>query len=104
MQQLAGINEIKVVNPAIEQMFMDFIDRNYKEFRRLDDSEVEEYDINGFEEPAEDILKYLNSKPNGRFDHRGITIYWSDLYHTLAVENMDAEPDDLDWDYEPNYA
>jgi hypothetical protein len=89
-----SINEYKVINPAIEQMLIDFIDQNYTEFRRLDDSEIAEYDINGFEEPAEDILKYLNSRPNGRFDHRGICIYWSDLYNTLSVENMDAEPDE----------
>jgi hypothetical protein len=99
-----SINEIKIKNPAIEQMLMDFIDNNYKDFRNLDQSEVAEYDIDGFEEPADIIISYLKSLPFERLDYRGMAIYWSDLYHALCVENMNAEPDDLDWDYEPDYA
>jgi hypothetical protein len=99
-----SINEIRVSNPAVEQTLMDFIDDNYKEFRNLDQSEVAEYDINGFEEPANDIISYLKSLPFERLDYREMAIYWSDNYHVLCVENMSAEPDDLDWDYEPDYA
>ena len=104
IEDLESINEIRVSNPAVEQMLMDFIDDNYKEFRNLDQSEVAEYDINGFEEPANDIINYLKSLPFERLDYRGMIIYWSDNYHALCVENMSAEPDDLDWDYEPDYA
>jgi hypothetical protein len=99
-----SINEIRVSNPTVEQTLMDFIDDNYKEFRNLDQSEVAEYDINGFEEPANDIISYLKSLPFERLDYREMIIYWSDNYHALCVENMGAEPDDLDWNYEPDYA
>jgi len=90
------IEEIKVINPATEQILIDFIDRNYKEFSRLGNSEVEEYDINDFEDLADDIFNYLKSRPDNRFDYRGICVYWSDLYNTLSIENMNAEEDDDD--------
>jgi len=99
-----SINEIRVSNPAVEQMLMDFIDDNYKEFRNLSQSEVAEYGISEFEESADDIRNYFKSQPNERLDYRGIAIYWSDLYNIIGVENMEAEPDDLGWYYEPDYA
>jgi len=91
-----SLNEIRITNPAVEQILIDFIDRNYKEFSRLGNSEVEEYDINDFEDLADDILNYLKSRPDNRFDYRGICVYWSDLYNTLSIENMNAEEDDDD--------
>ena len=95
MQQLAGIKEIHVNNPTVEQALTDFIDQNYTKFVYLSDSEVEEYDIDDeFGALANDVRSYLNSRPNERFDYRGICVYWSNIYNTLSVENMNEEPDE----------
>ena len=110
MQKLAGITEIKIINPAVEQVLMDFIDKNYTKFSHLDDSEVEEYDISKFKDLADNILNYLKLRPNNRFDYRGICVYWSDLYNTLSIENMAGineikilNPVFEDDDFDPSY-
>jgi hypothetical protein len=60
-----------------------FIDENLVEFLKLDESEVEQYSVDEFDN---DIVDYL--KLNYRFDYNNICIYYVDDSNEIWVENM----------------
>ena len=64
-----------------------FIEKNYKEFSQLEDSEVCELELND-EDLDDTIIDYL--KESYRFDYKGICVYYNDDFNQIWVENMEA--------------
>ena len=65
-----------------------FIEKNYKDFSNLGDSEVCELELD--DEDLDDVMiDYL--KENYRFDYKGICVYYNEDANQVWVENMEAE-------------
>ena len=62
-----------------------FVDDNFERFINLDESEVYELDAHYLDD---DLVNYL--KDNGRFDYKGICVYYVKESDEVWVENMDA--------------
>ena len=65
-----------------------FIDKNYAEFSKLEDSEVCELELDD-QDLNDEIIDYL--KANYRYDYKGICVYYNDEANQIWVENMEAE-------------
>jgi len=62
-----------------------FINENLKEFNKLTCSEVEEINVNEFDD---EIVGYLFK--NYRFDYKGICVYLVKEKNKIWVENMNS--------------
>ena len=62
-----------------------FVDDNFERFINLDESEVYELDAHYLDD---DLVNHL--KDNGRFDYKGICVYYVKESDEVWVENMDA--------------
>jgi hypothetical protein len=62
-----------------------FIDENLNEFNNLTCSEVEEIDVNEFDD---EIVGYLFK--NYRFDYKGICVYLVKEKNQIWIENMNS--------------
>ena len=64
-----------------------FINDDYEYFSNLGNSEVEEYNVNDFDD---DVVKFLKSAKHNRFDLDGICVYLVEDKNEIWVENMNS--------------
>jgi hypothetical protein len=62
-----------------------FIDNNFEIFSNFTMSEVEEYNVNQFDD---DVIEYLKNCFRSRFDYRNICVYLVSDKNKIYVENM----------------
>jgi hypothetical protein len=62
-----------------------FIDNNFETFINFTMSEVEEYNVDQFDD---DVIDYLKNCFRSRFDYRDICIYLVSDKNKIYVENM----------------
>jgi hypothetical protein len=62
-----------------------FIDNNFETFINFTMSEVEEYNVNVFDD---EIIEYLKNCFRSRFDYRNICVYLVSDKNKIYVENM----------------
>jgi hypothetical protein len=62
-----------------------FIDNNFETFSNFTMSEVEEYNVNQFDD---DVIEYLKNCFRSRFDYRNICVYLVSDKNKIYVENM----------------
>lgn len=62
-----------------------FIDNNFEIFNNFTHSEVEEYDIDVFDD---EVIDYLKNCFRSRFDYRDICVYLVSDKNKIFVENM----------------
>jgi hypothetical protein len=62
-----------------------FIDNNFEIFSNFTMSEVEEYNVNQFDD---DVIEYLKNCFRSRFDYRNICVYLVSDKNKIFVENM----------------
>lgn len=81
------LDEIKVNDPSnpIEKL-KKFIDDNICEFKNLENSETQEWELNEFDL---NVVDYLIKQAEGqRFDYKGICVYYVEEDNEIWVENM----------------
>jgi len=64
-----------------------FINDDYEYFSNLGNSEVEEYNVNDFDD---DVVEFLKSAKHNRFDLDGICVYLVEDRNEIWVENMNS--------------
>jgi hypothetical protein len=62
-----------------------FIDNNFETFINFTMSEVEEYNVDQFDD---DVIEYLKNCFRSRFDYRNICMYLVSEKNKIYVENM----------------
>jgi len=62
-----------------------FIDNNFETFINFTMSEVEEYNVDQFDD---DVVEYLKNCFRSRFDYRNICVYLVSDKNKIYVENM----------------
>jgi hypothetical protein len=62
-----------------------FIDNNFETFINFTMSEVEEYNVDKFDD---DVIEYLKNCFRSRFDYRNICVYLVSDKNKIYVENM----------------
>jgi len=72
---------------TVEKKLEQFIKSNYKSFSNLDNSEVTEIDVNEFDT---DVVDYLKTSKDNRFDYKNICVYYVSDVNEIWVENMDS--------------
>jgi hypothetical protein len=78
-------------NSDVEAKFQNFIDKNLKEFRQLEDSMVMELSMEEAREEGldDEMINYL--KDNYRFDYKDIIVYYNEDSNEIFIENLNDE-------------
>ena len=62
-----------------------FINENLNEFNQLENSEVDQRNVNEFDN---DVVDYLKNCFRQRYDYKDICVYYVEDYNKVWVENM----------------
>lgn len=83
------LREITVANPSnpIEKL-KKFVDTNIDEFKNLEDSETQEWELDEFDPNVIDYL--IQTAEHQRFDYKGICVYYVEEENEIWIENMSA--------------
>jgi hypothetical protein len=78
-------------NSDVETKLQNFIDKNLKEFRQLEDSMVMELSMEEAREEGldDEMINYL--KDNYRFDYKDIIVYYNEDSNEIWIENLNDE-------------